>query len=145
MRVTIEGRDGDYEGLARAARSKSLEQMLADEREPDLRRVVDEVVVLLAGAEAEKHAMGRYNHQGAKHDRQQAHRLAESVGSRPDLLVKWSTPKAQSLVKTWWPYIREMASRLEAKRTLNRSEIKEVMTLLPSQLGPTEQQMTPEN
>jgi len=95
--------------------------------EADLRKVVDEIVVLLAGSVAEKRFAGRANHIGARSDYNAAIDLASYVtGSDSEEineLLRWLRKRAEGFVARHWKSICTVAGALLDKHTLSGREV----------------------
>src|SRR5207249_5237329 len=83
-----------------------------DSSAPVRLRLEEECIVLLAGGIAEKRATGRYNHVGARSDREKAADLALHVGGDDrgaSAFLKWLSLRAEGLVNVRWRGIEAVA------------------------------------
>ncbi len=96
-----------------------------------LDRVVEEIKCALAGCIAEKRAVGRYNHVGAKADRTQAIDLAEFyTGGDPkriNAFVNWVWLETEALVETRWWAVEAVAQRLLERKRLTWRAVRETI------------------
>ncbi len=91
----------------------------------------NDILISLAGPEAERRFAGRTNHDSAWGDFKHASYSANLIGgdgAGADLFLKWMSYRAKDLVTKNgnWRAIRALASELLKKETLKGKEIKEI-------------------
>ena len=121
--VTIESK-GASAGLTRSHRAPAR---FTDERLPDLRHIVAEVVTCYAGMEAERQLTGRYDHVGATSDRESALNLAALVTAHTESFLKWLLEVARGQVEFRWYAIEAVAAELVNRRKLSAKEVKQII------------------
>jgi hypothetical protein len=94
---------------------------------------VSEILVYVAGAEAEKKATGRYDHRGAHEDWEQALLLAAGMDDQntggdpnaplPQAIVRGARAQAREILDAYWPLVSVIARSLLSRETLRRSDV----------------------
>lgn len=98
--------------------------------EADLREIVDEIVVLLSGAAAERRFAGRANHVGAQSDYHKAVALACCVAGGEEeaqAIIRWLLARAARFVEHRWSAIEAVAQALLERKVLSGAEVRAVI------------------
>jgi hypothetical protein len=129
-RISIES-DEDSQGRV----SPYLRPTFWPDHDPDLRKVVGEIGVRLAGPIAEKMFTGRTNHHGASADHRAASELAnfvsidygEDEGAHGNLLIRWIAPLVKARLRVHWYAVEALAEALLERKTLTGKAAREVI------------------
>lgn len=95
----------------------------------DLPQLVDEIVVLLAGPQAELRFTGFFDSLGANNDYERAISLATKYGHVLDIdaFMDWLRSESEEFVDAFWPEIERLAEELHDLRTLTEQDVKRLL------------------